>query len=485
MTTYVDATGFRRPTFQEIRKQVEAQFTAAIGTGIDLTATGPFGQIVANITTWADSLFAGVQDTHTQQDPDQASGVFLDEACAKVGIYRLPATPAYANDVLLWGDFGVPVTVPVASKAKSATQPMSYSLQSDVSLGASSTGPFRAVRLSGSFTTGNVLSVTLNGVAYTYTVLVSDTNATGIQALAAVINAGTFGLTGAASLEVLNGSNYLRIEGDGFTMPAYSVHWTPYQEAQAGTFVADLSQVQAIPELTLDTILTPVSGWLSVEQPAAGVDGSDVESDASLRVRRVQGTRSGTATEDAIREALYRVDGVSQAIVTSNRGDVTDSESRPPHSIEAVVAGGNAAEVAAAIWSTIGAGIAMYGAQLVSVLGADGRPHDVRFSIPNPQYAWVRVLSIVADTDAGPEAGYQAAIAAAVAEYGNQSFGLGANFNYQRMFAPVLSVPGIGSAAITIAITATEGGSPSYSAANLPVASRDYLVFSTSRVVFT
>ena len=33
MSTYVDATGFRRPTFQEIRKQVEAQFTAAIGTG--------------------------------------------------------------------------------------------------------------------------------------------------------------------------------------------------------------------------------------------------------------------------------------------------------------------------------------------------------------------------------------------------------------------------------------------------------------------
>ena len=484
MTTYVDATGFHRPTLQEIRKQIEAQFTAAIGAGIDLTATGPFGQIIANIATWADSLFAGVQDTHTQQDPDQASGVFLDEACAKVGVYRLPATPAYANDVLLWGDFGVPVTVPAASKAKSATQPMSYSLQSDVELGASSTGPFRAVRLQnvGSWSIGDTFSVNLNGTTYSYVALTTNPAAE-ITAFAAVINSGAFGLVGAASLEVLSGSNYLRIEGDGFTLSAYSAQWDPYQEAQVGTFVADLSQAQGIPALTLDTILTPVSGWISVEQPAAGINGTDVESDASLRVRRVQGTRAGKATEDAIREAIYRVAGVSSALVVSNRTDSTDSESRPPHSIEAVVSGGNAADVALAIWSTIGAGINMYGSP-VSVIGADGKPHEVKFSTPNPQYAWVKVASIIPDTDAGPTSDYQTAIQEAVVAYGNQNFGLGDNFNYQRMFAPVLSVPGVGSATITIAVTATEGGVPTYSAANIPVSSRDYLSFAKSRVVF-
>lgn len=483
MTSYVDATGFHRPTLQEIRKQVEAQFVVAIGSGVDLTATGPFGQIVANITTWADSLFAVAQEAYTQQDPDQATGVFLDEACAKVGIYRLPATPAYVDDVLLWGTFGVPVTVTTGSRAKSATQPMSYSLQSDVALGASSTGPFRAVRMSGSFVTGNVLSVTLDGTAYTYTVLISDTVATAIQELADNINAGAF--AGYASLEVLSGANYLRIEGDGFGMSAYSSHWTPYQEAHAGVFVADTAQVQAVPPLTLDTILTPVSGWISVEQPAAGLEGTDVETDASLRIRRIQGTRSGSGTEDAIREAIYRVPGVSRAIVDSNRTDVADVESRDPHSMEAVVIGGSDVNVAKAIWDTVGAGIRMFGSTAVDIAGADGKTHAVNFNRPNPQYAWVRVLSIVADTDAGPEAGYQAAIAAAVAEYGNQNFGMGDNFNYQRMFAPVLSVPGIGSAAITIAVTATEGGSPSYSAANIPIAAREYLSFAASRVVFT
>lgn len=484
MTSYVDASGFHRPTLQEIRKQVEAQFVVAIGSGVDLTATGPFGQIVANITTWADSLFAIVQEAYTQQDPDQATGVFLDEACNKVGIYRLPATPAYVDDVLLWGTFGSAVTVPAGSKAKSATQPMSYSLQSDVSLGASSTGPFRAVRLSGTFTTGNVLSTTLNGVAYTYTVLITDTTSTAIQELADNINAGAFASVGAASLEVISGTNYLRIDGDSFTLDAYSSHWTPYQEVLAGVFVADNPQVQAVPPLTLDTILTPVSGWISIEQPSAGLDGTDVETDASLRIRRIQGTRSGTATEDAIREAIYRVPGVSKAIVDSNRSDDPDAEGRDGHMLEAVVIGGNASEVAAAIWSTIGAGIAMYGATEVSVPGADGKTHPVKFSIPNPQYAWVKVTSIVPDTDAGPAAGYQAAIQAAVVEFGNQQFGLGANFNYQRMFSPVLSVPGIGSATIAIAVTATESGSPSYVSANIPVASRDYLTFAADRVVF-
>jgi uncharacterized phage protein gp47/JayE len=485
LTSYVDATGFHRPTLQEIRKQIEAQFIVAIGAGVDLTATGPFGQIVANIATWADSLFALAQDAYTQQDPDQATGVFLDEACAKIGIYRLPATPAYVDDVVMWGTWGVPVTVPTGSKVKSATQPMSYSLQSDVELGSSSSGPFRSLRIAttGSWSTGDTFSIALNGVTYSY-VTVSTDSAAEITAFAAVINAGAFGTVGDASLEVISSTNYLRIDGDSFTLGAYSIYLSPYQEAKAGTFVADLSQVQAVPPLTLDTILTPVSGWLAIEQPAAGLDGTDVETDASLRIRRIQGTRSGKGTEDAIREALYRVPGVSKAVVDSNRDDTPDSEGRDGHMIEAVVVGGNSADVAAAIWSTIGAGIAMYGATEVQVPGADGKTHPVKYSIPSPQYAWVKIASIVPDTDAGPAAGYQDAIRAAVVEFGNQQFGLGDNFNYQRMFAPVLSVPGIGSATITIAATATEGGTPTYVSANIPVASRDYLTFAPSRVVF-
>lgn len=480
MTVYVDATGFHRPTFSEIRKQQESIIQIAFGSAADLAPTGPLGQLVAAQTTWASDLFDVAQETHTVQDRDQATGVFLDEACSKIGVLRLPATSARVDDVLLWGPYGVAVTVPLGSQVKNANQAPVYALESDVVLGTS-TGPFRALRASAVYSTSDTLSITLDGVAYTR--VCAGSTVAELTALASTINGGAF--TGSASVETITGTNYLRIEGDGFSTSAHSVHFTMYQGAIAGVFVAVVAESRTVPALTLDTILTPVSGWASIEQPAAGLAGTDVETDAALRVRSEQGIRSGTGTEDAIREALYRVPGVSMAVVESNTGDVVDSEGRPAHSVESLVIGGSNADVAYSIWTTKPAGIEPYGTSTLSVLGKDGKMHDVGYSRPDPQYAWVKVLGITVDSDyTALAAGYQAAIAQAIEEYGNANFGLGSNFLLKKMYTPVLSVPSVGDAVVTIAITATEGGSPSYGAANLPISFREYLSFSASRVVF-
>lgn len=488
MSVFLDATGFRKKTLAEIRRELESFALGAFGAGVDLSPTGPLGTLIAMTAKWAADNVEGAQEYYTSRDPYQAAGVQLDDLFAELGLYRLPATSARCNDVILWGDWASAFTVPAGSRAKNEVQPSSYSLESEVVFTGSTTGPFRSVRLelsSIAFADGITLSVTLDGVAYTRLVGVGETGEQALTALAATINAGAF--AGTADFEDVDGTPYLRVSGDSFTLTAFSTTYLiGRMVGMAGAFVADATGIQGVPEYTLDTILTPVSGWLEVEQPAAGVDGTAVETDTAFRLRWLRGLSSGTATEDAIRGALYGVDGVSSVLVTSNRTMVTDSESRPAKSFEAVVTGGTAANIAKAIWENMPAGIFPYGQDYADpgypVIGSDGVTHYVNWSTPDPVYAWVEVTVVSVDPDEAPGADYEQAIKDAIAAYGNENFGLGNDFKLQKFYSPIYSVPGIYSVTLRIATTATEGGSPTYGTANVAVTSRQYLTFSTSRV---
>lgn len=480
------SAGYQKRTLAEIRKEIEAAVQVVFGVDADLSPEGPLGQLIAILAKLGADSEERNQELYTAHDKDQATGIPLEDLLKQLGIYRLPATAARISDVLLWLDFGDLITVPSGSLAKSGTQPASYYLESTVSQASSATGPFRAVRLSfPSLTVGNVLSVTLNGTAYTKTILTGETAVTALGLLANSIVAGAFGVAGGAALyESVDGTDCLRIEAPTFTLNAFSADFTGLQSAQAGIFVASSVGVQAVPSLTLDTIVTPVSGWLEIEQPAAGTDGTDIETDTSLRLRAIRTIRSGTATEQAIRDAVYAVPGVSKVVVTSNRAMSTDSEGRPAKSFEAVVVGGSDTAVAEAIWNTQPAGILPYGTTTVPVVGSDSDTHDIGFSRPVPRYAWVEVQILATDPDGGPATDYQQAIKDAVSLYGRENFDLGNNFVLQKFYAPIYSVPGIYSVALRIATTSTASGSPSYGTSNIVVAGREFLTFDASRVVF-
>lgn len=77
----------------------------------------------------------------------------------------------------------------------------------------------------------------------------------------------------------------------------------------------------AAPIGSLTEILTPISGWQSLTNLKAGVTGRDIETDAELRLRRLNSIRVlGAATVEAIRARLLQeVSGVTQALVFENR----------------------------------------------------------------------------------------------------------------------------------------------------------------------
>lgn len=87
------------------------------------------------------------------------------------------------------------------------------------------------------------------------------------------------------------------------------------------TFLSQDFAPIAAPVNTLVEILTPISGWNSINNPKAGVTGRFIETDSELRIRRNNSIRLlGAGTVESIRaRLLQQVPGVTSAFIFENR----------------------------------------------------------------------------------------------------------------------------------------------------------------------
>lgn len=132
---------------------------------------------------------------------------------------------------------------------------------------------------------------------------------------------------------------------------------------------------------TITTINTPTRGWTSVTNPTAATVGEPAETDAELRVRQGQSVALPSITPfDAVDGAIANVAGVTRHKLYENDKGTTDSNGLPPHSIAAIVDGGDATAIAQAIRGNKGQGSTPYGSTVVTVPDKYGNPHDVGFS---------------------------------------------------------------------------------------------------------
>lgn len=191
-------------------------------------------------------------------------------------------------------------------------------------LGASQPVPINQainiVPLSGSSVTIN--SVTITGGSPVSTVISVRTPSainTVVSNVVAVINNGTDPVTATDNLD----GTFDILANDSEV--AYSLSVSPNMTIQSVTspviFNAENFGVLPAPINSLTEILTPLSGWQSVDNFKAGVTGRDIETDAELRLRRQNSIRIiGAATVEAIRARIRQeVSGVTQALVFENK----------------------------------------------------------------------------------------------------------------------------------------------------------------------
>lgn len=272
-----------------------------------------------------------------------------------------------------------------------------------------------------------------------------------------------------------------------FTPQAYAAVATGAIEAPAGTLIH---------------IETPLSGLSAVTNFLDGVVGRDVEADDAARVRRQDTLSTGSSQIAAMLSQLNRIVGVTLARVYENINDNPDAESRPGHSVEALVIGGADADIAAVVWATRSAGIKPFGnvnadgtldpdgdGTGVTIKDSNGFDQVVHFSRPEPRYAWVYAALTLYSEEDFPAEGL-AAVRDAILVFGN-SLGIGKDFLLQRFVGPCVNIPGVGRVDLRIAVgvdpdTMPAGfpstPSPATWQVDIAVGSRQVLVFDTTRI---
>jgi len=138
-------------------------------------------------------------------------------------------------------------------------------------------------------------------------------------ALTAIINQGS--PTAFAAVDNIDGT--LTVTASDVAIPfscSFGTNVTVSYLASPINFLADVFGPIPCPVNTLDTIVTPIAGWISINNYVAGSTGTLVETDAQLRIRRQNSIKLlGSATVEAITAGLLqKVPGVTSATVFEN-----------------------------------------------------------------------------------------------------------------------------------------------------------------------
>ncbi len=199
------------------------------------------------------------------------------------------------------------------------------------------------------------------------------------------------------------------------------------------TAICSKSGAVAAPAGTITTINTPTRGWTSVTNPAAATVGAPAETDAELRIRQGQSVAIPSITPfEGVDGAIANIAGVTRHKLYENDTGKTDGNGLPPHSISAIVDGGDVTEIARTIRENKGQGVRTWGKTSVTVPDKYGNPHIISFSRPTdvPVYGKITLTVFAGYTS---QIGVQ--IQQAVADYINRLM-IGDQVLLSRIYSP-------------------------------------------------
>lgn len=465
----LSAEGFKQKRLADIIQSMNSRIADQLGVQISTEANSVFGQLIGVFSYEIADLWEQTAQVYGAMYPHTASGVSLDNASALAGI-----TPISAEETTVvctcYGTDGTSIPYGAQISSSSNSNIVFQCTDSSATISSSSACD---VGITLEEVDAVTYTVTIDGTPHTYT-------ASGTETIAQVLTA-----IGSTITEV-----NAQVENDVLEL---------VESNQENTFSCSISAdltyehigspvtfecmttgaiTPAIGDLT--DIVTTYAGWDSVSNNVPANTGREAESDTALRQRWNNSlyTRSVGMT-DSIASALLTLNGVTSAYVYENSTDSTDADGRPPHSIEAVVNGGEVDEIGLTIWQKKSAGIDTYGSQSVSINDSQGFPHTINFNRPLvvPIYLDIAVTEYPEES-LPPNA--QTMIVDAVINYGN-TLTVGNDVILQRFMGAIYqNVPGIGY----ITVTASTDG-VTYSSTNIQIDARHVATFDATRVQVT
>ncbi len=438
MSFGVTSAGFVPATIDDVKANLEAALKAVFGDSIDVSPQSNFGQWIGVSAEALADLWAAGEDVNASFNPDSAAGVALDNLCAITGTVRKVATK---STVTLTAT-GTPATVLAIGRIASVV----------------GTGK-RFVTTAGA----TIGTASAWASAHGYTAGDRVKNASRIYlALTTGTSAGSGGPTTTASSIVDNTVTWKYLgDGAGYIDVAAEGEFTGPNIAASGT---------------LTVIETPVAGWSGVYNILDAALGTDIETDAALRIRRETELRgNGRAALEAMRSGILDALDVTACTIFENTTDTTDGDSIPPHAVECLVSGGTDDDVADAVFANVAAGIATYGTTTEVVTDSQGNDHIIKFTRPTVEPIYIRV-DVVVDAANFPSDG-AAQIKAAIVAFGNLQK-TGKDVVAAAIGAQAFKVSGVLDTPIVYVGLAF----PATSAATIVVTNRQIATYDTSRV---
>jgi len=239
----------------------------------------------------------------------------------------------------------------------------------------------------------------------------------------------------------------------------------------------------------LTAIVNPIPGLntvTNIDHPA-NVDGLNRETDRELRERYdLSLAKGGASTLGSIRASVLEVPGVQAAAVYHNPTMTTDSDGRPPKSVEVLALGGSDEDIARAILDTVAAGIETFGTVQVQLPDDGGQLQTIRFS--RPQEVQVYVEATVTANAAYPADGDRQVQTAIIAVIGGRDAdgtlhrggGLGQSVIHSALVAAARTVPGV----VDVVIRLGTSPNPTQSS-NIAITGRQVAVTDADKVVVT
>lgn len=478
----ITETGLRIKRFDTILSEINAFQTEGFGVQVGANTRSFLNTLNTSVADKIAELWELGADIYHNLSPMSAEGAALDNAVQFGGNSREKARSTYYP---IHCECTEGITMDEETLIESDTNPAIKFLSAEERTISRSSFNKAKVKVV-STQPGEAYTVALNGTLYSYTCKAQD----GPEAILGGLRDLILADGAEAFTASVDGENVLLVIEAADVESENSMLLTDNLTTESVTAIISFASEEpgevSLPNGAITKIVTAPTGFLSCTNLCGYVAGRLLETDVELRQSYVDKifSRSSRMT-DSIRSAiLANCAGVTAAQVYENRTNETDSEGRPPHSVEAVVDGGSNSDIAEQILATVSAGITTYGSVSVDVPGEDDDMIEVCFNRPTYIYCWFKVTLTISKASLVP-ANYAELVETAIVDAMSQVEN-GEDVVPQQQFLPAIyeQVPGISYIDVSIYTTtsASEGQPSSYPLRSVEITNRQRAMTSSTRI---